>query len=126
MRQDLCAEAIRLCELLLQLVERERKNAMLHLFRPELMGLLALMLLHDARRQTRADAAGQIVLLEAQDRGLWDRAQIARGQHCWKARCCCTSLGPTKFRRPSARFMPRPDAPKTQTGRRLRRCTKSW
>ena len=80
MRQDLCAEAIRLCALLLQLVEGEPNHATLQLFRPELMGLLALMLLHDARRKTRADAAGQIVLLEDQDRTLWDRLQIAQGQ----------------------------------------------
>ena len=81
MRQDLCAEAIRLCALLLQLVEGEPKHTTLQLFRPELMGLLALMLLHDARRSTRADAAGQIVLLEDQDRALWDHTQIVRGQH---------------------------------------------
>ena len=79
-RQDLCTEAIRLGQLLLQLVEREHKNTTLQIFRPELMGLLALMLLHDARRKTRADAAGQLVLLEAQDRTQWDSAQIARGQ----------------------------------------------
>ena len=46
---------------------------------PEALGLLALMLLHDSRRDTRVDARGEIVLLEDQDRGRWDRAQIEEG-----------------------------------------------
>jgi RNA polymerase sigma-70 factor (ECF subfamily) len=79
-RHELCAEAIRLGELLLQLVEGESKNATLQLFKPELMGLLALMLLHDARRNARADLGGRLVLLEDQDRGQWDAARIDRGQ----------------------------------------------
>ncbi len=94
MRQDLCAEAIRLCTLLLQLVEGEPKHAMLQLFRPELMGLLALMLLHDARRKTRADADGHIVLLEDQNRGLWDSAQIARGLHLIESALLLHQPGP--------------------------------
>jgi RNA polymerase sigma-70 factor, ECF subfamily len=67
MRPDLCAEAIRLGRLLDELMPGE----------PEAMGLLALMLLHDARRPARIDAAGELVLLEDQDRGRWDRAAIA-------------------------------------------------
>jgi RNA polymerase sigma-70 factor (ECF subfamily) len=47
---------------------------------PEVLGLLALMLLHDARRETRTAADGQLVLLEDQDRGRWDRAKIEEGQ----------------------------------------------
>jgi RNA polymerase sigma-70 factor (ECF subfamily) len=47
--------------------------------RPEVRGLLALMLLHEARRPARYDAAGDLVLLEDQDRGLWDRAMIDEG-----------------------------------------------
>jgi RNA polymerase sigma-70 factor, ECF subfamily len=94
MRQDLCAEAIRLCTLLLQLVEGEPKHATLQLFRPELMGLLALMLLHDARRKTRTDAAGQLVLLEDQNRGLWDRAQIKRGLHLIESALLLHQPGP--------------------------------
>ena len=47
--------------------------------RGEIRGLLALMLLHDARRAGRETAAGEIVLLEEQDRSLWDRAQIEEG-----------------------------------------------
>jgi RNA polymerase sigma-70 factor (ECF subfamily) len=69
MRPDLAREAIRLCRLLDALMPQ----------RSEIKGLLALMLLHDARRAGRATAGGDIVLLEQQDRALWDRAQIAEG-----------------------------------------------
>jgi RNA polymerase sigma-70 factor (ECF subfamily) len=69
MRPDLAREAIRLCRLLDALM-RERS---------EIRGLLALMLLHDARRAGRETAGGDIVLLEEQDRTLWDREQIAEG-----------------------------------------------
>lgn len=65
-RRDLTGEAIRLGRLLVELTGD-----------PEAQGLLALMLLHDARRDARTDAAGDLVLLEDQDRGAWDRAQIA-------------------------------------------------
>ena len=65
-RQPLCAEAIRLGRVLCELMPDT----------PEALGLLALMLLHDSRRDTRVDARGEIVLLEDQDRGRWDRAQI--------------------------------------------------
>ncbi|HET7619429.1 MAG TPA: DUF6596 domain-containing protein [Vicinamibacterales bacterium] len=66
-RAGLCAEAIRLARVLRQLMQPPP---------PEATGLLALMLLHDSRRATRFDAAGEIVLLEDQDRACWDRAQI--------------------------------------------------
>jgi RNA polymerase sigma-70 factor (ECF subfamily) len=69
MRPDLAREAIRLGRLLDDLMPQRR----------EIKGLLALMLLHDARRAGRATDGGDIVLLEEQDRALWDRAQIARG-----------------------------------------------
>ena len=69
MRPDLAREAIRLCRLLDALMPR----------RSEIKGLLALMLLHDARRAGRQTAGGDIVLLEQQDRALWDREQIAEG-----------------------------------------------
>jgi len=68
-RADLCAEAIRLARLLAELLPDER----------EVKGLLALMLLHDARRDSRTDASGAIVLLEDQDRSRWDRGRIAEG-----------------------------------------------
>ena len=70
-RRDLAREAIRLGRLLVELTaELPGPNA-------EARGLLALMLLHDSRRDTRTDAAGDLVLLEDQDRARWDRAQIA-------------------------------------------------
>ncbi|WP_242342685.1 RNA polymerase sigma factor [Anaeromyxobacter terrae] len=68
-RADLCAEAIRLARMLVGLLPGER----------EPKGLLALMLFHDARRATRTDAEGAIVLLEEQDRSRWDAAKIAEG-----------------------------------------------
>jgi RNA polymerase sigma-70 factor (ECF subfamily) len=69
MRPNLAREAIRLCRLLDVLMPQ----------RGEIKGLLALMLLHDARRSSRQTAGGDIVLLEEQDRTLWDHAQIAEG-----------------------------------------------
>jgi RNA polymerase sigma-70 factor, ECF subfamily len=69
-RRELCDEAIRLGQLVSQLMPDE----------PEPAGLYALMLLHDARRETRVDEAGELVLLEDQDRGRWDRSRIAEGQ----------------------------------------------
>jgi len=69
MRPSLAREAIRLCRLLDALMPQ----------RGEIKGLLALMLLHDARRASRATAGGDIVLLEEQDRALWDACQIAEG-----------------------------------------------
>jgi RNA polymerase sigma-70 factor (ECF subfamily) len=66
-RTDLCAEAIRLCNLLRALMAPPPA---------EVTGLLALMLLHDARREARLDSAGELVLLEDQDRSLWNRRQI--------------------------------------------------
>ncbi|MCT8180268.1 RNA polymerase sigma factor [Variovorax sp. CY25R-8] len=71
-RADLSAEAIRLGRLLVELLPDAEAA-------PEALGLLALMLLHDARRAARTSAQGEIVLLDRQDRGLWHRAQIEEG-----------------------------------------------
>ena len=68
-RTDLCAEAIRLARLVRLLMAPQPPA--------EATALLALMLLHDSRREARLDAAGDLVLLEDQDRGRWNRAQIA-------------------------------------------------
>ena len=68
-RGDLCAEAIRLGRILSELIPENS----------EARGLLALMLLHDARRDARLNLAGDLVLLEEQDRTLWNRAQIREG-----------------------------------------------
>jgi RNA polymerase sigma-70 factor (ECF subfamily) len=69
-REDLCAEAIRLGRLLAELMPDE----------PEVMGLLALMLLLESRRATRTTPDGDLVLLADQDRGRWDRGLVAEGQ----------------------------------------------
>ena len=69
-RRELSGEAIRLGRMLVDLMPDE----------PEALGLLALMLLHDARRDARTAANGDLVLLEDQDRARWDRAQIDEGQ----------------------------------------------
>jgi RNA polymerase sigma-70 factor (ECF subfamily) len=69
-REDLCAEAIRLGRLLAELMPDE----------PEVMGLLALMLLTESRRETRTTPDGDLVLLADQDRSRWDRELIAEGQ----------------------------------------------
>ena len=69
LRADLCAEAIRLARLLARLMPGE----------PEVLGLLALMLLQDSRRGARVDDDGNLVTLEDQDRTRWDRALIAEG-----------------------------------------------
>ena len=68
-RRSLCAEAIRLARVLVDLMPDE----------PEARGLLALMLLHDARRPARLDPGGDLVLLENQDRARWDHAEIEEG-----------------------------------------------
>jgi RNA polymerase sigma-70 factor, ECF subfamily len=69
LRQELTNEALRLGRLLASLLPRE----------PEVWGLLALMLLHDARKAARTDEDGDLVVLEEQDRTLWDRAAIGEG-----------------------------------------------
>ncbi len=67
-RHDLSEEAIRLAQLLVGLLPE-----------PEVMGLLALMLLHESRRAARASATGDLIVLEEQDRSLWNRDLIAQG-----------------------------------------------
>ncbi len=69
LRGDLCSEAIRLARLVVSLMAPYPPR--------EAIALLALMLLHDARREARTDEAGEIVVLEEQDRGLWKQKQIA-------------------------------------------------
>src|SRR5688500_17666448 len=68
LRHDLSTEAIRMGRLLVELLPE-----------PEAIGLLALMLLHESRRAARVDASGNLVLMDEQDRSLWDRALIAEG-----------------------------------------------
>jgi RNA polymerase sigma-70 factor, ECF subfamily len=70
-RRELCGEAIQLVRLVRELLPRPER---------ELDALLALMLLHDARREARLDSAGELVLLAEQDRARWDQAEIAEGR----------------------------------------------
>lgn len=68
-RTDLCAEAIRLARVLCELMRNE----------PENLGLLALMLLQDSRREARINERGELVILDEQDRSVWDRKKIEEG-----------------------------------------------
>jgi RNA polymerase sigma-70 factor (ECF subfamily) len=83
-RERLSAEAIRLARTLAQLMPEE----------PEALGLLALMLLHDARRATRVDGAGDLVTLEEQDRDRWDQEEIGEGVHLLDAALRLAKPGP--------------------------------
>ncbi|MGA2134890.1 MAG: RNA polymerase sigma factor [Bryobacteraceae bacterium] len=82
-RADVSAEAIRLGRLLIELLPE-----------PEVMGLLALMLLHESRRAARSSPAGELVLLDSQDRSLWNREQIAEGMALVKRAWSSGSFGP--------------------------------
>jgi RNA polymerase sigma-70 factor, ECF subfamily len=82
-RGELCREAIRLGRLLAELLPTE----------PEVRGLLALMLIHDSRRQTRA-VNGQLVTLDEQDRSQWDRAEIDEGVAMLERAWSTGALGP--------------------------------
>ena len=82
-RHDVSAEAIRLGRLLLELLPE-----------PEVQGLLALMLLHESRRAARSSAEGELVLLDDQDRGLWNHAQIAEGSALVEQSLASRRFGP--------------------------------
>src|SRR5437867_4143427 len=82
-RHDLSAEAIRLGRLLIELLPE-----------PEAMGLLALMLLHDSRRATRTSPTGDLILLEDQDRSLWNRDQIVEGTSLVERALSSRRIGP--------------------------------
>jgi RNA polymerase sigma-70 factor, ECF subfamily len=89
-RQDLCAEAIRLTRVLVTLIADEPELP----DDPEAKGLLALMLLHSSRRAARVDAAGDLVLLEDQDRTLWNWAEIIEGMGLLDAALSLHQPGP--------------------------------
>jgi RNA polymerase sigma-70 factor (ECF subfamily) len=82
-RHDLSAEAIRLGRLLVELLPA-----------PEAVGLLALMLLHESRRVARTSPDGEVVLLDDQDRSLWDRDLIAEGSRLVRAALATKRFGP--------------------------------
>ena len=115
-RQGLCADAIRLARTLAGLMPDE----------PEALGLLALMLLHDARRAARVDGTGALVSLEEQDRTLWDQDGIDEGIAVLDAALRRREPGPV----PGAggdRRVPRDRARRARpTGWRSPRSTASW
>jgi RNA polymerase sigma-70 factor (ECF subfamily) len=82
-RHDLSSEAIILCRLLTALLPE-----------PEALGLLALMLLHDSRRSARASPSGDLVLLEYQDRSLWNRDYIKEGSALVERALAAREIGP--------------------------------
>ena len=84
LRESLCAEAIRLSRALVQLMPDE----------PEAVGLLALMLLQHSRRRARVDGEGELVLLEDQDRGRWERAEIDEATRLLEAALRKGRVGP--------------------------------
>ena len=97
-RRELCAEAVRLAKLLCVLMPDE----------PEAFGLLALLLLQDARRDARVGPDGELVLLADQDRSLWDRASIDEGLRVLdRAASRSGARGRTSSRRSSRRATPR-------------------
>ena len=108
LRRDLCGEAIRLGRLLVELDARRS---------PKPRGLLALMLLHDARRDARTDDAGDVVLLEDQDRARWDRAQIDEALALVPVALRGWRAAPVRARRPRSRRC---------TARRARAADTDW
>jgi RNA polymerase sigma-70 factor (ECF subfamily) len=83
-RQELCAEAIRLTRTVVALMPRQ----------PEVLGLLALMLLHDARRPARIGPGGELILLEDQERSRWNREQILQGTDLLERALAMRRAGP--------------------------------
>lgn len=77
-RQELCHDAIYLCRVLERLIRREKTDVPPEQY-AEVLGLLALMLLHHSRRTARVDSEGRLVLLSQQDRSLWDQRTIQEG-----------------------------------------------
>ncbi len=106
-RRDLSAEAIRLGRLLVQLLPE-----------PEAVGLLALMLLQDSRRSARTTPAGDLVLLEEQDRSLWDRPAIEEGVALVRRAMASRRFGPYTLQAAIASFHAEaPSADKTDWAR---------
>jgi RNA polymerase sigma-70 factor (ECF subfamily) len=111
-RADLSGEAIRLGRLLVDLLPE-----------PEAIGLLALMLLHEARRSSRTTPSGEMILMEEQDRSLWDREKIEEGVALVEQRSDHVASAPTHFR-PQSQPCTRKRQPRARrTGRRLSDCT---
>jgi RNA polymerase sigma-70 factor, ECF subfamily len=118
-RAELSGEAIRLARALVAMLPRE----------PEARGLLALMLLTDARCAARVDAAGELALLEDQDRSLWDRGRIAEGLELSREAAAGGPAGRrarTRSRPGSRPSTPRPPAPRRPSGPASSVSTNGW
>ena len=112
-RHDLSGEAIRLGRLLIELLPE-----------PEAVGLLALMLLHESRRAARTSAEGELVLLDDQDRSLWNREQIAEGSALVERALSSRRFGPYTLQAAiAAVHAEAPPPPPRRTGRRSSGCT---
>jgi len=106
-RRDLSGEAIRLARLIVELLPEPR-------IKTETQGLLALMLLHESRRAARTTPTGDLVLLEDQDRALWNREQIAEGTALVEQVLSSGSIGPYALQAAiSALHVEAPDAAST-------------
>ena len=116
LRAPLCEEAIRLARLLLRLFQTE----------PEIMGLTALMLLHHARAKARFDAEGEIVLLDDQDRSLWNRRLIDEGLALIDKAMRHRRPGPYQIQAAIAACTCARRGRRTPTGRRSTRSTRRW
>ena len=113
-RRELCDEAIRLARLLAELMPDES----------DVLGLLALMLLHDARRSTRADDSGALVLLGDQDRTVGTMSRSPRASR-WSSGRCDEVPARINCKPRSPRCTQRPRRRRPPTGPRSRRCTAS-
>ena len=114
-RNDLASEAIRLTRLLRTLLPHD----------PEVAGLLALMLLTDARRAARIGPHGEVIPLNRQERTLWDRPQIDEGVTLISAVLPRGPLDRTRFKPLSLQFTTKPFGAKTPTGRKFSLCITS-
>ena len=107
-RRDLAVQAVALTRTLHRLMPRE----------PEVLGLLALLLLHESRAAARFDGWGRLIRLKDQDRSRWDGALAAEATRCSTARSRCGGRGRTRSRRRSPRSTPRRPTTSRPTGGR--------
>ena len=114
-RAELTTEAIRLGRLLTDLQPE-----------PEVVGLLALMLLQESRRAARTSATGELILLDNQDRALWSQEQIAEGVALVEKALTPAASVLTHCRLRSQPFMLRRNRPPQPTGSRSLRFTTNW
>lgn len=111
-REDLTREAIRLGRLLMELLPE-----------PEVMGLLALMLLHESRQPARTSASGELIVLDEQDRSLWNAELIAEGCALIERALTTRRFDLIACKQRLPRCMPKRPRRQRRTGRRLSVCT---